>query len=115
MLGSKLERLLTHITGSFVDGIASHHGAAAGKGARAPIELVGVTRDDINLIHAHAKLLRHDLREAREVTLSLRAHARNDRDTPTAHHLHLRAFIWTNTCPFHISDNSYAHMFAFGA
>src|SRR5262249_3965669 len=53
--------------------------------------------------------------KAREVTLSLRTYARDDRDAPTAHHLHLRAFIRTNARALHIRDDADANVFAFGS
>ncbi len=104
-----------HNLRGFVDGVTSYDCAAAGERARAPIELVGVARDDIDLIDIHAELFGDDLRETREVTLSLRANSRHDRDASTAHHLHLRAFIRTNARAFHIRDDTNANVFAFGA
>src|SRR5688500_18163250 len=113
MFRGKIENLLAYNFRGFIDRISRVDCAATRKRPRAPIELVGVTRDDIDLIHAHAKLLGDDLREAREVTLSLRAHACDNRDASAAHHLYLGAFIWADASAFHIGNNTYTHMFAF--
>ena len=49
MLGGELENLLPHRLGRLVDGVARHHRAAAREGAGAPIELIGVAGDDVNV------------------------------------------------------------------
>ena len=49
MLGGELQDLLPHRLGGFVDGVAGDHRAAAGEGAGAPIELIGVAGDDIDV------------------------------------------------------------------
>ncbi len=83
--GGEFEDFLAHNFGGFVDGIARDDRAATGERPRAPIELVGVARHDIDFIYIHAELLRDDLRKTREVTLSLRTDTRDDRDSSTAH------------------------------
>ena len=84
MFGGEFENFLAHNFRGFIDRIARNDRAAAGERPRAPIELVGVACDDIDLVYIHANLLRDDLRETREVTLSLRANARDDRDARRA-------------------------------
>src|SRR5512144_2695793 len=114
MFGGKFENFLAHDLGSFVDGIPRNDRTAAGECPRAPIELIRVTRDDIDLVHTDAELLRDNLREAREVTLSLRAYAGDYRDAPTAHHLHLGALIGSDAGAFYIRDHPNANVPAFG-
>ena len=78
MFGGKFENFLAHNFRRFIDRIARNDRAAAGERPRAPIELIGVARDNIDLIDIHAELLCDDLRKTREVTLSLRAHTRHN-------------------------------------
>jgi len=57
---------------------------------------------------------RNDLRETREVTLTLRAHSGNNRYTTAAHHLHLCSFIRSDACAFHVCNDTNTNVPAFG-
>ena len=76
-----------------VDGVARHHGAAAREGAGAPVELVGVAGDHVDVAHVDADLVGRDLGEAGEVPLALGADAGGDADLAARLHLHLRALV----------------------
>ena len=49
------------------------------------------------------------------MTLALRAHTRDHRDTPAAHHLHLCAFVGSDARSLDICHNSDANMLPFGS
>ena len=74
--------------GGVVDRIAGDDRAAARECARAPIELVGVAGDDLDIAYVYADLIGDDLREGRVVALTLRADA--GYDAHFAARLHLR-------------------------
>src|SRR5258706_12221151 len=113
MLGGKFENFLAHNDRGFIDRITCDDRPAAGERPCAPIELIGVACDDIDFIYFHTKLLRDDLCKTCEVTLSLRANTGDDRDSSAAHHLHFRAFVWSDACAFYICHDADADMFAF--
>ena len=78
MLGGEFQDLLPHRLGGFVDGVAGHHRAAAGKGAGAPIELIGIAGDDVDVGDVDADLVGGDLGEHGEMALALGADAGRD-------------------------------------
>ena len=65
MLGGEFQNLLPHRLGGFVHGVAGDDRAAAGERAGAPIELIGVAGDDVDVGDIDAELVGDDLREAR--------------------------------------------------
>src|SRR5438034_7788220 len=51
VLGGGLQDLLSHHLGGLVDCASRHHRAAAREGAGAPVELVGVAGDHVDVAH----------------------------------------------------------------
>ncbi len=78
MLAGGAQDLLAHDRRRRVDGVAGDHRAAARERARAPVELIGVAGDHIDVAHVDADLVGHDLGEAGVVPLALRADAGDD-------------------------------------
>ena len=64
MLRGELEDLLPDRFRRFVDGVAGDDRAAARKGAGAPVELIGVAGDDVDIAHVDADLIGGDLGKA---------------------------------------------------
>src|SRR4029077_15295530 len=87
-------------------GIAGDDRAAAGKGSGAPIELVGIAGDDVDVAHIDAELVRDDLGKAREMPLPLGADARGDADFAVGLHLHLGAFVSPDAGAFDIAGDA---------
>jgi hypothetical protein len=77
-LTCKFQRFLAYRLGCFVDRVTRNHGAAAGKGAGAPIELIGVPSNDVDLGNSDAQLIGGDLGQGGEMPLSLRSYAGRD-------------------------------------
>ena len=84
MLGREPQDLLAHHLRGLVDGVAGHHRAAAGEGAGAPVELVGVAGHHVDVADIDAELVGDDLGEGGEVPLALRADAGRDATLPFA-------------------------------
>ncbi len=78
-VAGEFQRLLAHHFRGFVDGVAGDHRAAAGEGAGAPIELIGIAGDDVDIGDLDAELLGGDLGKHREMPLALGADAGGDR------------------------------------
>ena len=114
-IAREFQRLLAHHLGGFVDGVAGNHRAAAGKGAGAPIELIGIAGDDIDIGDGDAELIGGDLRKHREMPLSLGADPGRDADLAVGLHLNLGAFIGTDAGALDIAGDADADMPAFGA
>ena len=89
-----------------VDGVAGHHRAAAGEGAGAPIELVGVAGDDIDVGDVDAELVGGDLGEHREMALALGADAGRDADLAVGLHLDLGALVGTDAGALDIAGDA---------
>ena len=54
LIAGQIQNLLAHTFSGGIDRIAGHNRAAAGEGPRAPMELVGITGDDIDIGHFDA-------------------------------------------------------------
>src|ERR1700685_3216106 len=67
--------------------------SAAHKGAGAPVELIGIAGDDIDVANRHAELVGGDLGEHGEMPLPLRADPGRYADFAVVLHLHLGAFV----------------------
>ena len=96
-------------------GVAGHHRAAAGEGAGAPVELVGIAGDDIDFIDPHTHLVGDDLREAGVVALALRADAGDQAHAAAGLHLHLGAFVGADAGAFDVEHQPQADAAAGGA
>ena len=94
---------------------AGDDGAAAGEGANAPVELVGVAGGHFHLAHVHAELLRHHLREGREVALALSADSGRERDLAAGLHAHSCALIGSDACPLDVTHEAEAEVAPLGA
>ena len=64
-VAGEFQGFLAHRERGFIHGIARHHRAAAGKGAGAPIEAIGIAGDDIDIGDLDAELIGNNLRKAR--------------------------------------------------
>ena len=104
-----------HDLGGLVDGVAGDHRAAAREGAGAPVELVGVAGDDIDVGDGDAELVGGDLGKAGEMALSLRADAGRDAHLAVRLHLHLRALVGADAGAFDVAGDADADVPAFGA
>ena len=103
---------LPHGTRGLVDGIAGDDRAAAREGAGAPIELIGVAGDDIDVGDIDAELVGDDLRKAREMPLPLGADAGRDADLAVGLHLDLGAFVGPDAGALDIAGDADADMAA---
>src|SRR5258707_11821438 len=92
-IACELQSLLSYDTRGFVDRIAGDDGTPAGERSGAPIELICVACDNIDVGDVNAKLVGGDLRKAGEMPLPLRPDPGCDADLAVRLHLDLRAFV----------------------
>src|SRR6266536_4803317 len=114
-IARQLQGLLPHDARGFIDGVAGHHRTTAGKGSGAPIELVGIPGDDVDLGDVDAELVGHDLRKAGEMPLPLRADPCGNADLAVGLHLDLCAFIRPDAGAFDITGETDADVAALRA
>ena len=114
MLRCHFQNFLPHDLSGLKNSVSCHYGTAACESTCTPIELVGITSDNIDLVHRDTKLLGDNLCETGEMTLSLGANSRDNRDTSAAHHLYLRSFVRPDACAFHVCDDADSNVFTFG-
>ena len=108
-VAGELQGFLPHDTGGFIDGVAGHHRAAARKRSGAPIELIGVAGNDIDLGDIDTELVGGNLRKAREMALALGADPGRDAHLAVRLHLDLGAFIGSDASTFDITGDADAH------
>ena len=78
----ELEDFGAHILGRFIDGVAGHDRSTAGKGAGAPVKLVGIPGDNVDIGHVNPDLVGDDLGEDGEMALPLGADPGGDETRP---------------------------------
>src|SRR5690606_26502795 len=100
----KSQNFAAHTLRRGVDGVAGDDRAAAGKCARAPVELVGVAGDDVDVGYGHAQLIGHNLGIRGEMTLALGADTGGDADTTIRLYLNPRALIRPNAGSLDVAD-----------
>ena len=115
MLGRKPNDFLPHHFCRLVDGIAGYNGAAARKSAGAPVKLIGIAGDDIDIAHLDAELIGDDLGEAGEMSLPLCADAGRHVHLAIGLHLDLGAFVWSDARTLDIAGDTNAHVPTFCA
>ena len=106
VLRGEPQDLLAHRPAGLVDGGPRHHRTAARKGAGAPVELVGIAGDDIDIANVDADLVGRDLGEAGEMPLPLGADSGGDADLAARLHLHLGALIGADAGALHIAGHA---------
>ena len=106
MFGGKLQDFLPDDFGRLVDGVAGNHRAAARKGAGAPVELIGIAGDDVDVANRHAKLVGGDLGEHGKMPLPLRADPGRDADFAVVLHLNFGALVGANASALDVTDNA---------
>ena len=75
MFGGSSQDFGAHLLRGGMDSVAGHHCGAAGEGADAPMELVGVAGHHVDVGDGDADLVSDDLGEAGEMALPLGADA----------------------------------------
>src|SRR5207245_1914314 len=106
----ELEDLLANTDGGRMAGATGHDGAAAGKRARATVELPRIARHDVHLAHVHAEHLGHDLGEHGEVALPLRPHAGRQADAPARLDGDARALVGPDSRPLDVAHHADPHV-----
>ena len=109
------EHLLAHGDGGGVNGVAGNHGSARGEGARTPVKLGCIARDQAHVGDIHAQLVGHDLRKGGVMALPLRADARRHTDATAGLYRYLGPLIRANAGAFHIGDDAQPDALARGA
>ena len=98
-----------HLCGG-IDGVSCYDHAAAGKGAGAPVEDVGVAGHQVNVLGIDAQMLGHHLHKGGEMPLALGAYACGHIHLARGLHLHPRALIGADAGAFDVCDHANAHM-----
>src|SRR5215468_8280764 len=106
MFGSDLENLPSHRLCGLVHRISGNDGAAARKGAGAPVELIGIACDHIDIAHFDPNLVGNDLREAGRVALPLASYAGRDAYFAVGLYLDLGALVRSDAGTFDIASNT---------
>src|SRR6516162_10653851 len=109
MFGGSSRDFGAHLLRGGMDSVAGHHCGAAGEGADAPMELVGVAGHHVDVGDGDADLVSDDLGEAGEMALPLGADAGCEQQSAAILDLDSGALVGTNAGAFDIEYHTNAH------